>query len=204
MKSLAILGASGHGKVVADIAEQCGYSDIFFFDDFQQGNIEHWNIVGDTVKLLNQCKLYDAVFVGIGNNKIREEKTVALINTGCYICTLIHPSATVSKHTVIGAGSLLCANAVINPFTTIGLGAIINTGATIDHDCQLNDFVHISPGAHLAGNVQVGSHTWIGIGASVIQQVIIGNNVIIGAGAAVINDIPDAVTAVGTPATIIK
>ncbi len=33
MKRLAILGASGHGKVVAEIAELCGWGKIHFFDD---------------------------------------------------------------------------------------------------------------------------------------------------------------------------
>ena len=33
MPKLAILGASGHGKVVADIAELNGY-DVVFFDDY--------------------------------------------------------------------------------------------------------------------------------------------------------------------------
>ena len=33
MNRLMIVGAGGHGKVVADIATQNGYSDIVFLDD---------------------------------------------------------------------------------------------------------------------------------------------------------------------------
>ena len=33
MNCLAILGASGHGKVVAEIAELQGWKKIVFFDD---------------------------------------------------------------------------------------------------------------------------------------------------------------------------
>ena len=33
MKRLAIIGASGHGKVVADIAKKNGYKEIVFLDD---------------------------------------------------------------------------------------------------------------------------------------------------------------------------
>ena len=32
-KGLMIIGASGHGKVIADIAEKNGYTEIFFLDD---------------------------------------------------------------------------------------------------------------------------------------------------------------------------
>ena len=33
MSRLIIIGASGHGKVIADIAARCGYTDIAFLDD---------------------------------------------------------------------------------------------------------------------------------------------------------------------------
>ena len=33
MKKLIIIGASGHGKVIADIAVKNGYDDIVFLDD---------------------------------------------------------------------------------------------------------------------------------------------------------------------------
>src|SRR5690606_24126355 len=38
MIRLAILGASGHGKVVADCAELCGWSVVEFFDDAWPGS----------------------------------------------------------------------------------------------------------------------------------------------------------------------
>ena len=33
LKKLIIIGASGHGKVIADIAVNNGYEDIVFLDD---------------------------------------------------------------------------------------------------------------------------------------------------------------------------
>ena len=33
LKKLIIIGASGHGKVVADIAKMNGYEEIVFLDD---------------------------------------------------------------------------------------------------------------------------------------------------------------------------
>ena len=32
-KKIVIIGASGHGKVIADIAEKNGYEEIVFLDD---------------------------------------------------------------------------------------------------------------------------------------------------------------------------
>ena len=83
MKSLAIVGASGHGKVVADLAELCGYQVIFFDDAYpQKQTIEHWPVVGTFNDLLSSEVTNKNVIVGIGDNRIRDELTYRLINVG--------------------------------------------------------------------------------------------------------------------------
>ena len=206
MKRLAILGASGHGKVVADIAMCCGWEEIVFFDDAfpQKTALEGWQILGDTQVLLSSVNNHDGVIVAIGNNAIRLDKTKLLISSGFPIISLIHPRSVVSRYSSIKIGSVVMANAVINSFSNIGLACIVNTSATIDHDCELMDAVHVSPGANLAGSVKVKECAWIGIGASVNQCLSIGKNVIIGAGSVVVNHIPDNVISVGIPSKVIK
>lgn len=202
MKKLAILGASGHGKVVAEIAEQTGW-DVCFFDDEFPGKreIENvWKIHGTTKDLYENIASYPNCFVAIGNNSTRLQKLSELELLGAKFPVLIHPKATVSHHVKIDKGSVIMANAVINPFVTLGKGIIVNTSSTVDHDCVLADGVHISPGVSVAGTVSVGPGSWIGIGAAVKQCVQIGSNVVVGAGAVVVNDIPDGVTAIGVPA----
>ena len=206
MKRLAILGASGHGKVVADISKLCGWEEIVFFDDAfpQKVTSETWSIVGDTQVFLSSMNDYDGCIVAIGKNVTRLDKTRLLISSGAPVISLIHPTSVVSKYSSIELGSVVMANAVINTFSKIGLACIVNTSATIDHDCELMDGVHVSPGANLAGSVKVKECAWIGIGTSVNQCLSIGKNVIIGAGSVVINDIPDNVIAVGIPSKVIK
>lgn len=202
MARLAILGASGHGKVLADIASQIGWNDIEFFDDRwpQLTTLEHWFVVGNSQSLLQQFNDYDGVIVGIGNNAVRLEKQQWLEQYNVPIVSLIHPSAVISSFVSVGIGSVVMANAVINPFSSIGRACIINTASTVDHDCHLSDGVHISPGAHLAGGVTIGQCTWLGIGSNVIQLVEIGDNVIVGAGSTVIHSISSSKKVVGSPA----
>ena len=198
----AILGASGHGKVIAEIAELNGYSEISFFDDSWPNivGVEHWEVVGSTYDLLDDLNSFDSVFIAIGNNGIRLQKQELLFSKGAKFPVLIHPRATVSKYSQIGCGTVIMAGAVVNPFSKVGDSCIINTSASIDHDCMLGDGVHISPGVNLAGGVQVGCKTWVGIGANVKQYINIGNNVTIGAGAAVIRDVLDEQVVIGVPA----
>jgi sugar O-acyltransferase (sialic acid O-acetyltransferase NeuD family) len=202
MKRLAILGASGHGKVVAEIAELCGWEKIHFYDDAWPDVAQNglWSVVGKTNDLIDKIREYDNAIVAIGDNDIRYEKSLFLISKGFKLATLIHPAAIVSQYSNISQGSVVMAGVVINPFVEFGEACIVNTSATIDHDCVIDNAVHISPGVNLAGAVKVGALSWIGIGASVKQCIQIGTNVVIGAGATVINDVYDDFIVVGTPA----
>ncbi|WP_313477102.1 acetyltransferase [Stutzerimonas kunmingensis] len=206
MKRLALLGASGHGKVIADTAECCGWQEIEFFDDAwpaRQTN-GYWPVVGDTTVLLSSLGRFDGVLVAIGNNRIRQAKLLQLQAIGAHVVSLIHPSATFSRYARLGVGSVVFAGAVINADTQIGQGTILNTGCSVDHDCVLGNAVHISPGARLAGGVEIGDLSWVGIGASVRQLILIGSGVMVGAGAAVVADVADGQTVVGVPACSLR
>lgn len=194
MKALRIIGAGGHGRVLADIAQAMGYTDIAFLDaefpDFARSGA--WDVVGTPADLGDQDYA-----LGIGDNQTR----MRLLDTmsGDPV-TLIHPSATVSPHAQIGAGSVICAGVILGPFARLGRGCIINTGASVDHDCTLEDGVHLSPGVVLGGGVTVGARTWVGIGAAVREYKSIGADTMIGAGAAVVTDIPNGARFGGVPA----
>jgi len=204
IKRLAIIGASGHGKVVADIARACGISKIVFYDDRWQELDEHYGcpVVGSVNDAIaHRATKYDAAVVAIGNANTRSTIQSQLQKVAP---ALIHPSAVFSTTATIGQGSLVMPNAVVNADTVIGHGVIINSGSVVEHDCIVGHYSHICPNAALAGGVTVGSHSWIGIGSSVIQLVSIGADVTVGAGSVVTRDIPDGHTVVGNPAKLLK
>ena len=202
MKRLALLGASGHGKVVADAALSAGWTHVDFFDDSWPGHRENgpWPVVGTSAALLERLKDYDGVTVSIGNCAIRWKKQCELEAASAALATVVHPAASVSRHAVLGAGTVVMAGAVVQIDASIGPAGIINTGATVDHDCRLAHAVHVAPGANLSGGVTVGACSWIGVGAAVRQGIAIGSQVLIGAGAVVVRAIPDGQTLIGNPA----
>lgn len=207
MKRLSILGAGGHGKVVADTAEVCGkWDEIIFYDDArpQKKECGPWRIAGSVQSFLKTSPADGDVVVAIGNNAVRANTASIVRDAGFALTSIIHPAAVVSKYANIGAGTVIFAGAIVNVEANIGLACIINTGATVDHECRLGQAVHISPGAHLSGTVNIGDTSWIGIGACVRQGIAIGSNVTVGAGAVVVSPLPDNVTAVGNPAKIIN
>ena len=183
---LIIIGAGGHGKVIADIALKIGYTDIVFADDNAVGYCMGFPIICKSINLEQQNDGKTDFIVAVGNNEIR--KRIAEQHNLNWI-TLIHPSAQIGTSVKIGVGTVVMAGAVINSCATIGDHCIVNTCAVVEHDNRINSYVHISPNAALGGTVSVGEGTHIGIGASVKNNIEICKNCTIGAGAVVVNNI---------------
>lgn len=202
MKKLAVLGASGHGRVIADSALEAGWVQVVFYDDrwpsLQAAG--EWPVVGDWSRLLEQLSIADGVIVGIGDCGVRAERHASLVASGAKLTHIVHPRAWVSSRAVVGAGSVVMAGGIVNIGAVLGAACIVNTGATVDHDCSLGDAVHVAPGAHLSGQVTVGQCTWSGVGACIRQGIRIGSGVVVGAGAVVVSDVADGLTVAGSPA----
>ncbi|WP_312342389.1 acetyltransferase [Chryseobacterium binzhouense] len=192
-----LYGASGHGKVIAEIAEE----NNVVIDAFIDQNVLKTEFL--EYKVLHGIPDMNADFIiSIGNNFTR--KKIADSNSTLNYMKLFHPRSIISKRCVIDVGTVVMGGVTINPESKIGRHCIINTNSSIDHDCIIEDFVHISPNAALAGDVKVGEGTHIGIGANIIQGIRIGRWCTIGAGAVIIKDVPDGATVVGNPGKIIK
>lgn len=203
-KSVVVLGAGGHAKVVIEILQATGYqvSSCVGGEDSPKECLGIPVLQGDHHLL----ELYEAghslVFSAIGSNAARARAAAHAIEIGYDLINAISPYAMISPSVILGKGIAIMSGAVINAQSRIEDLAIINTGATVDHDCQIGFCSHVAPQCALAGNVKVGQQAFLGIGTTVIPEISIGNNSIIGAGSVVITNIPASVTAIGLPAKI--
>lgn len=190
-----IVGAGGHGMVVAETIESMGDVVAGFCDDDQSKTdclgyeiIDFSLIPGDA-----------EVVIGIGKNETRQVFTQKGFR---HEHPVIHPSAVISRSSTIAAGTVVMPGAIVNAKAVIGRHCILNTNSSVDHECVIGDFVHIAPSATLAGNVEIGEGTLIGMGAAILPHVKIGKWCKIGAGAVVVKDVPDGRTVIGVPAKI--
>jgi len=205
-----ILGAGGHGQVVADILWRMGESGIDvtpigFVDDAIALSGEFFldlPVLG-TMAQLNEIP-HDAVVVAIGNGTIRQQIVVKLSTVGEQFFTACHPTAVIAPDVQIGVGCMVAANVVVNTGSVVGDHVILNTACTVDHHNRIGSYAHIAPGAHLGGDVQIGEGSLIGIGAVVLPQTQVGNWCTIGGGSVVVKHMADGVTAVGNPARVAK
>lgn len=198
MKDVVIVGASGHGKVVADIVLKSGDKVFGFLDDNPKvGNFFcGFPVLGSTDDWI---KVQEKSFIiAIGNPEIREALSQK-IRAEFY--TAIHPSAQISLLDIhIEEGTTIMANAVINSGAYVGRHCIINSAAVVEHDNHISDFVHISVGAKVAGTVNIGARTWIGMGACINNNLSICSDCMVGAGAVVVKSIERSGIYTGIPA----
>lgn len=192
-KKVVIIGAGGHGRVIANIVKLNGDEVVGYLDDRKTGEFNGCDILGTSDDIGLNDRFY---FAAIGDNEVRQR----IMGADAMWYTAIHPSAVIAEDAQISEGVAIMANAVINPGSKIGRGAIINTSATVDHDNVIKDYAHIGPGAHLAGTVIIGERTFVCIGANIINNIDICDDAIIGSGAVVLNSIKEKGTYAGVPA----
>lgn len=202
---IVLYGASGQGRVVADIVSTIPELELMGFvdDDISRhgGKIGKFPVLGGQ-EILSQLRKdgVEGAIATIGENKRRMQVAKVLQEFEFQLVTVVHPSAVLAPDVFTGTGTVIMPGVVINAAVRIGSNVIVNTGVTVDHECVLEDGCHLSPGVHLAGNVWVGKEAHVGIGASVIQNIRIGDRSVVGAGAVVIRDVPPQKTVVGNPA----
>src|SRR5262249_22465651 len=206
---LLIVGASGHARVVADIARRIGSFEITgVCNRSGTGEFEGIPVIAPDVDVpaLWRLKAFDLAFIAIGDNWDRAHaiEIITKEEPGIAFATLIHPSAVVADPALVGEGTVVMAGAVVNPGTVIGRHAVLNTNCSVDHDCQIGDFASVSPGATLGGNVNLGYCGFVGIGATVNQGISMGDHTVVGAGAVVIRNLCDRLGAGGGPAPEVR
>jgi acetyltransferase EpsM len=198
-----VLGAGGHGKVVAEAAARSGQ---VFVAGFLDEDPAKWGSQLSGLPVaggLDALPPGAAVALGVGSNEARLALLGRLGERRIPVVTIVHPAATVSSGAQIGEGTYIGPGAVVHVDARVGRGCILNSGSVVEHDNVLGDGVHVSPNAALGGNVEVGEGSHVGLGASVLPGIVIGPWTVVGAGAVVTRPLPGGVSAAGVPARIL-
>ena len=196
--SLHLIGASGHAKVILNIAEQAGIEVNGLYD--KDKSITH--LKEHIVRPETHISDSDELIISIGDNHIRKNLSLKF-NKNRY-GLLIHPKAVVDSSVFFGNGTVVMAGAIINNDAKIGDHCIINTAASVDHDCNIANYVHIAPNSTLCGGIVVGEGALIGAGAVILPNIKIGSWAKIGAGSVVISDVEAGQTVVGNPGKVAR
>lgn len=199
-RSLLIVGAGGHARVLIDLLDASGQYDVVGLVDshLPAGSLVNgFPVLGpDSSEHLQSLAAQGIALAtnavgGINDRALRSSVYSRIQSAGFSLPVLVHPSATVDRSAHLGAGTQVLAGAYVGAGAQIGADCIVNTHAVVSHDCVLGDHVTVSPGAMLAGGVRVGANTLIGMGATVYLGLTVGSRVVVANGAAVFADVVD-------------
>lgn len=198
-KSVIILGAGGHAKVISDVLKNSGVKVLGVIAPNLETGILCFgvNVLGDDDVLSSYSNNEILLANGVGflpDDSSRCDIGIRMRKLGYKFVSVIHPAAIISDDVVISEGVQIMAGVIIQPGSSIGRDCIINTGVQVDHDCKVSENCHLSPGVLLSGGVTIGLNTFIGTGVIVIQNISIGSNCIVAAGSTVFKNISNNIT----------
>ena len=193
---LILIGAGGHTRSCIDVIEAQGHFQIAgllgLSEQSGTQNADYgYDVIGTDSDLFNLAKIYQYVLITIGQIQSSEHRICLYeqaIQLGFQFPTIIAPTAYVSRHSTIGAGTIIMHGAIVNAGASIGNNCIINSCSLIEHDAKVGDHCHISTGAILNGDVTVGAGSFIGSGSIIKQGITIGRNCLVGMGLGVRHD----------------
>ena len=196
---LLILGAGGHGRAVADLAAECGWT-VAGFTDSSPGP----GVLGgdDDVEGLIRTGEADAAIVGVGNTALyRRTKLFELLKkAGATTPTLVHPRASVARTCRIGEGTVVFPGVVLGAAVEVGDNVVLYSNTVAEHDSRIASHAYLSPGAILSGSVTVEAGAFVGAGAVLLPGISVGPGATVGAGAVVTARVAAGATVLGSPA----
>lgn len=188
---LILVGAGGHAHACIDVIEQCGqYQIAGLISNKENLYSQHLNypIIGVDSDLPVLIKSYRYAFVAVGQIESPDPRIRLyhlLLQLGFKLPSVVSPLAHVSRHAIIGLGTIVMHGAVVNAGARVGNNCILNTRALVEHDAIVGDHCHISTGAILNGNVFVGEGSYVGSSSVIKEGVTMGRGCLVGMGLSV-------------------
>lgn len=189
--SLILIGAGGHARACIDVIEQhAQYQIAGLVGRPNEMHAKHlgYAVIATDIDLVALSKAHRYALIAIGqiqtpDHRIRLFQRAAEL--GFQLPVIIAPTAYVSRHATIGAGTIVMHSAIVNAGACVGNNCIINTRALVEHDAMVADHCHISTGAILNGDVRVRAGSFVGSGSVVKEGVTLGQRGVVGMGLAV-------------------
>ena len=186
--SAILIGAGGHAHACIDVIEQHGQYQIAGLVGMREEmHAQHlgYTVIATDAELPQLAKDYQYVFITVGqisspNTRIRLYQQA--IQLGFTLPDIIAPTAHVSRHASIGAGTIVMHGAIVNAGAKVGKNCIVNTRALVEHDAVVEDHCHISTGAILNGRVHIGAGSFVGSGCVIKDGITLGKSCVVGMG----------------------
>jgi sugar O-acyltransferase (sialic acid O-acetyltransferase NeuD family) len=188
---IILIGAGGHAHSCIDVIEQQGqYRIAGLVGMLHEMHDKHlgYKVIATDDDLPQLAKECGHALISLGQilspgSRIRLYQQA--ISLGFQFPVIVAPTAYVSSHATLGAGTIVMHGTIVNACARVGVNCIINNRSLLEHDSVVEDHCHISTGVILNGGVTIGAGSFIGSGAVIKEGVSIGQDCVIGMGLSV-------------------
>lgn len=205
MKNIIIVGAGGFGREllqwIKDINEiEKRWIIKGFIDDNPEALDElkfEFSVIGS---IQNWQPKSDEVFAcAIANPGIKEKVVGLLKSKGASFESVIHPSAIIGEHNIIGEGLVAYPNSCITTNVLVG-NFVTLLASEIGHDAKIGDYSTISSYCDITGGVHLGKRVFLGSHVTIVPKRKVGDDAYLGAGSVVVTHIKEKTKVFGNPA----
>lgn len=203
LPGILLIGAGGHARACIDVIEEEGRFSVFGLigQVHEAGSdVLGYPVLGsdaDLPSLLAQCGRALMTVGQIASPDVRMRIAAQLAALGGDMPAIVSPRAHVSRHAVIGAGTIVLHGAVVSAGARVGAHCILNSQSLVEHDAHIAAFCHVSTGAIVNGGATVGEGSFIGSRSVLKHGITVGQRCIVGMGTALRRDLADQTTFLG-------
>ncbi|MFE2062561.1 acetyltransferase [Streptomyces sp. NPDC059467] len=205
MTELVIIGAGGFARETAQAVADAG--EFKLLGHLDDNPALHGTEV-DGVPVLGGCdlvhELTDArAVICVGNPRDYAARARLVYRFGLpaeRYATVIHPTASVSRTSEVGPGSVLLAHCVLTAAVRVGAHVAVMPHVVLTHDDVVEDYATLASGVRLGGGARLERGAYAGSGALVREGTTVGAWSLVGMGSAVLGDVPPGEVWVGSPA----
>jgi sugar O-acyltransferase (sialic acid O-acetyltransferase NeuD family) len=206
MKRLFIVGASGLGREVMDIARLLEAGAPWRIAGFLDSRVDLLDGKDAGFGILGAPESYapgpDDLFVcALGEPAQKRRYAEILAARGARFANLLHPECDISPSARLGVGVVVHRYGRIGPDTSIGNHVSIAYASGVAHDVRVGHYCQIAGHASANGRAVLEDEVTLGSHAVVLPDVVVGRGATVGAGSVAIRDVPAGATVFGVPAT---
>ena len=180
---LLVYGSRDFGKVLRELATDCGHAFAGFVDDVEPGNA---GVVGtfEAARASHPASSHGLVMaIGYKHLEARLRIMAAARAAGYAFPALVHPAAHVHRTVQVGEGAIVMARAIVDVRAKLGQACVLWQGVNISHDSVIGDNTFLSPGAIVCGLASVGANCFLGAGSVIADHRTVPDGSFVKAGA---------------------
>lgn len=170
--TLYIIGGASTALEIRETIEMIANSYDCIVNVIENGSSCRYSYIEDAqLEEHLQHSIIKSYIIGFTDQKLRSKYRELMEAYGSIPTNVIHPTALLSKSSILGVGNYMAAYSVLSAEARIGNHNIVNIATSLGHNTIIGNDNIFNPGTRISGCVEIGSRCLFGANSFVYQGV---------------------------------